>query len=171
MCEERAHRAGCRGRSTGTAAAGRQPKSEHGPTSQGSAAVAGELKLAGGEGAPPRIGRQGPHPGRRPAVKVPADHGRHAQGRLGDWAASAPDLAGGQGVPLPDRPSGPTPGAAAGSQSPGEPRAAKPRVSRRARSAPPGQVARAQDPGAAAGLRPHSAAAQPRAKAEAVGRD
>ena len=74
-------------------------------------------------------------------------------------------------MPLPDRPSGPIPGAAAGSQSPGEPRAAKPRVSRRARSAPPGQVARAQDPGAAAGLRPHSAAAQPRAKAEAVGRD
>ena len=51
--------------------------------------------------------------------------GRQAKGRPG---ASDSGLAGGQGVPLTGRPSGPTPGATAGSQSPGGPRADKPRV-------------------------------------------
>ena len=51
--------------------------------------------------------------------------GRQAKGRPG---ASVSGLAGGQGVPLTGRPSGPTPGATAGSQSPGGPRADKPRV-------------------------------------------
>ena len=50
---------------------------------------------------------------------------RQAKGRLG---ASVSELAGRQGVPLTGRPSGPTPGEAAGSQSPGGPRADKPRV-------------------------------------------
>ena len=66
-----------------------------------------------------RTGRQGPHPGGGRQSKSRRTTGRQAKGRLDDWAGSAPDPAGGQGVPLPERPSGPTPGAAAGSQSPG----------------------------------------------------
>ena len=79
-------------------------------------------------------------------------------------------------MPIPDRQSGPTPGAAGGSQSPGRPRADKPRVGSWTGRASASQLAGVRgvphldrSPGP---KRPKSAAAaQPRAKAEAIGRD
>ena len=47
------------------------------------------------------VGRQGPHPGRRPAVKVQADQGPTSQESAGRQGELAP-LAGGQGTPRPD---------------------------------------------------------------------
>ena len=81
-------------------------------------------------------GKHSAPPGQGPAVRAHTRGGgrqsksrrttcRQVKGRLG---ASAPELAGGRGAPHPDWPSGPTPGAAAGSQSPGGPRVEKPRV-------------------------------------------
>ena len=86
-------------------------------------------------------------------------------------------------MPLPDLPSGPTPGMAAGSHSPGVRRRAdksragswtgRPGASRLARRLPPGQVARAQDLGgnrAAAEFGSRPATSRGRL-GEAIGRD
>ena len=64
-----------------------------------------------GKERPSRTSPQRPHQRRRSAVLV---RRRADKPRLGSWTglASAPKLAGGQGAPLQDLPSGPTPGAA-----------------------------------------------------------
>ena len=118
-----------------------------------------------------RNGRQGPHPGRRPAVKLESSGGPRADKLRVGWEtgrASAPEVAGRQGMPHPDRSPGPKPGAAAGSQSSSGPRVAKPRVGWGSRpSEPAGKVCPAWTdrqgprPGAEAKLRPPSAARHP----------
>ena len=81
-------------------------------------------------------------------------------------------------MPHPDRPSGPTPGAAAGCQSPARshgpsagPSGLAPRSQPAGEERPTRTGRQGTRFGAAAGLRPNSAAAQPQAKAEAIGRD
>ena len=81
-------------------------------------------------------------------------------------------------MPHPDRPSGPTPGAAAGCQSPARshgpsagPSGLAPRSQPAGEELPTRTDRQGTRFGAATGLRPNSAAAQPQAKAEAIGRD